>query len=46
LADFAAEYLYEELGKYGIGSRAAIGVATLPGDASVEIQIVAAIADL
>jgi len=46
LADFAAEYLYEEIGEYGIGSRAAIGVASLPSDAPVEIQLVAAIADL
>lgn len=46
LADFAAEYLYEEMGKYGIGSRAAVGVASLPSDAPVEIQLVAAIADL
>jgi enamine deaminase RidA (YjgF/YER057c/UK114 family) len=46
LADFAAEYLYEEMGENGIGSRAAIGVASLPGDAPVEIQLVAAIADL
>lgn len=45
LADFAAEYLYEEMREYGIGSRAAIGVATLPGDAPVEIQLVAAVAD-
>jgi enamine deaminase RidA (YjgF/YER057c/UK114 family) len=44
VADFAAEYLYEEMGEYGIGSRAAIGVASLPGDAPVEIQLVAAIA--
>ena len=46
LADFAAEYLYEEMGQDGIGSRAAIGVASLPGNAPVEIQLVAAIADL
>jgi enamine deaminase RidA (YjgF/YER057c/UK114 family) len=45
LADFAAEYLYEEMGEYGIGSRAAIGVASLPSDAPVEIQLVAAIAN-
>jgi enamine deaminase RidA (YjgF/YER057c/UK114 family) len=45
LADFAAEYLYEEMGEYGIGCRAAIGVASLPSDAPVEIQLVAAIAD-
>lgn len=43
LADFASEYLYEELGKVGIGSRAAIGVASLPGNAPVEIQLIAAI---
>jgi enamine deaminase RidA (YjgF/YER057c/UK114 family) len=46
LADFAAEYLYEEMRENGIGSRAAIGVASLPSDAPVEIQLVAAIADL
>ncbi len=46
LADFAAEYFYEEMGEYGIGSRAAIGVASLPGDAPVEIQLVAAIVNL
>lgn len=46
VADFAADYLYEEMGKYGIGSRAAIGVASLPDDAPVEIQLVAAIAAL
>jgi enamine deaminase RidA (YjgF/YER057c/UK114 family) len=45
VADFAAEYFYEQLGEDGIGSRAAIGVASLPGDAPVEIQLVAAITD-
>lgn len=44
LADFASEYLYEQLGNAGIGSRAAIGVASLPGNAPVEIQLIAAIA--
>lgn len=43
LADFASEYLYEELGNAGIGSRAAIGVASLPGNAPVEIQLIAAV---
>ena len=43
LADFASAFLRSELGADGIGSRAAIGVATLPGDAPVEIQLVAAI---
>lgn len=46
VADFAAEYLSEEMGENGIGSRAAIGVASLPGGAPVEIQLVAAIAHL
>ena len=43
IGDFASEYLYEELGDAGIGPRAAIGVATLPGNAPVEIQLVAAV---
>lgn len=43
LADFASDYLYERLGEAGIGGRAAIGVASLPGDAPVEIQLIAAI---
>lgn len=46
LADFASEYLYENLGNTGIGSRAAIGVASLPGDAPVEIQLIAAVSTL
>lgn len=41
LADLASEYLYEQLGEAGIGSRAAIGVHSLPGDAPVEIQLMA-----
>ncbi|QPC95493.1 RidA family protein [Mesorhizobium sp. INR15] len=44
LADFASKFLYDELGEAGIGSRAAVGVATLPGNAPVEIQMVAALA--
>lgn len=43
LADFASEYLHEKLGEAGIGTRAAIGVATLPGSAPVEIQLVATV---
>lgn len=43
LADFASEYLYEELVNAGIGSRAAEGVVSLPGNAPVEIQLIAAI---
>lgn len=44
LADFASGYLYEQLGSKGIGSRAALGVASLPGNAPVEIQLIAAVA--
>ena len=40
IADIASEYLYEQLGNAGIGSRAAIGVESLPGNAPVEIQLV------
>lgn len=43
LADLASEFLRGELGERGIGSRAAVGVANLPGDATVEIQLVAAV---
>ena len=39
LADFASEYMVEELGEAGIGARAAIGLASLPGEAPVEIQL-------
>lgn len=39
LADYASEYLLEELGDIGIGCRAAIGVATLPSDAKVEVTL-------
>lgn len=44
LADFASAYLYQELGADGIGSRVAVGVASLPSNAPVEIQLIAAIA--
>ena len=43
MADFASEYFCEELGESGIGARAAVGVASLPGDAPCEIQIIAAV---
>jgi enamine deaminase RidA (YjgF/YER057c/UK114 family) len=43
LADFASKYLFETMGDTGIGSRAAIGVASLPGNAPVEIQLVAGV---
>lgn len=43
LADFASEYLHQVIGDAGVGSRTAIGVGSLPGNAPVEIQLVAAI---
>lgn len=42
-ADIASGWLRERLGEPGIGSRAAIGVASLPGNAPVEIQMVVAV---
>ena len=43
IADIASEYYVEILGGAGIGSRAAIGVASLPGQASIEIQLVVSV---
>lgn len=43
LADYASQYIQEELGSSSIGSRAAIGVASLPGNAPVEIQLIASV---
>jgi enamine deaminase RidA (YjgF/YER057c/UK114 family) len=43
LADFASGFLRAQLGPAGIGTRAAIGMATLPGNAPVEIQLIAAV---
>lgn len=43
IGDLVSEYLYEQLGEAGIGARAAIGLATLPGNAPVEVQLVAAV---
>lgn len=41
VADLASDALIENLGAHCIGSRAAIGVATLPSNAPVEITLVA-----
>lgn len=41
VADYASELLMEHLGAESIGSRAAIGVASLPSDAPVEITLIA-----
>lgn len=43
LADFASEYLYGELGDTGIAARAALGIASLPGEAPIEVQMVCAV---
>lgn len=39
IAYFASGYLEEQLGSERIGSRAAIGVQSLPGNAPIEIQL-------
>lgn len=39
IADYASEVLIEQLGSGSIGSRAAIGVASLPSDALVEVTL-------
>jgi len=41
MANYASELLMEELGSGSMGSRAAIGVASLPSDAPVEISLIA-----
>ncbi len=40
IADYASELLVEHLGAESIGSRAAIGVASLPSDAPVEVTLI------
>lgn len=42
IGDIASDYFAQILEEGGIGARAAIGAATLPGGAPVEIQIIAA----
>ena len=42
VADLASDYLYDQLGPAAACARVSIGVASLPGDAPVEIQLVAA----
>ena len=46
VADYASALLVKELGANSIGSRAAIGVATLPSNALVEISLVCAVGKL
>lgn len=43
IGDLVSEYLFEEMGDAGIGPRAAIGMATLPGNAPVEVQLIAGV---
>lgn len=44
IADHASAYLAERFGPAaGIGARAAVGVASLPGDAPLEIQFIAGV---
>ena len=40
IADFASDYLSEELGDASPMARVSVGVATLPGNSPVEIQLV------
>ncbi len=40
VADFASELLLEHLGATSIGTRTAIGVASLPSDAPVEVALI------
>lgn len=40
VADLASHYLRERFGDAGVSARTAVGVACLPGDAPVEIQLV------
>ena len=46
IADFASEYFCEELGESGVGSRAAVGVAVLLGEAPVEIAVIAGVGSI
>jgi|SRR5690625_627642 len=41
IADFSSEHLIKLLGENAICSRAAVGVKTLPGNASLEITLIA-----
>ena len=43
IADFASQYLAENLGEAGACARSAIGVASVPGNAPVEINLIASV---
>src|SRR5699024_8165073 len=40
IADYASDYLVEQFGETIIGSRAAVGVSSLPGNAPLEISLI------
>ena len=46
IADFASEALMEKLGPGCIGSRAAVGVSSLPSNAPVEIKLIGMVANV
>ena len=43
IADFASDYLVEQFGETIIGSRAAVGVSSLPGNSPLEISLIVTI---
>ncbi len=43
IADFISEYFYQVLKNSGIASRTAVGVCSLPGNAPLEVQLIARI---
>ncbi len=46
IADFASDFLIEKLGSNCIGSRAAIGVSSLPSNAPVEITLIGKVVNI
>lgn len=43
IADLASDHLFAMFGRSGVGSRSAVGVYSLPGNAPVEISLVVSI---
>ena len=43
IADLVVEYLLQELGDAGVAARAALGIASLPGEAPLEVQMICAV---
>lgn len=43
IADFGSEYLDRELGTSNPAARAGVGVASLPGNAALELQLIVAV---